>query len=65
MKGLLKCHYDQILDTHFLHFLAQVFLGKFQSIMNIRTRVLLDLFSKNLSLPLVFLVSSLGENFSQ
>ena len=63
---LLKCHYDQILDTHFLHFRTQQvfprYLAKFQSITNIRTRGFWTFISENLRPPLISLVPSLGEN---
>ena len=59
----LKCHYYQILDTHFLRFPTQKvfpsYLGKFQSITNIRTHVFLTFISDSLRPPLVFLVPSL------
>ena len=67
----LKCHYDQILDTHFFTFsirTQQVFpryLAKFQSITNIRTRGFWTFISKNLRPPLISLVPSLGENWTK
>ena len=60
----LKCHYDQILDTHFFTLtptqkVFPSYLGKFQSITNIRTHVFWTFISDSLRPPLIFLVPSL------
>ena len=60
----LKCYYDQILDTYFLHFCTQQvflrYLAKFQSTTNSITHVFWTFISENFRPPLIFLVPSLG-----
>ena len=60
----LKCYFDQILDTHFLHFhTRQVFLkylAKFQSITNSITGVFLDLYFREFMAAINFPCSKSG-----
>ena len=62
-----KCHYDQNSYIHFLHFHTQYVcpkdIAKFQYSTIFRTQVFWTFIYKNLLLPLIFLVPSLGWEF--
>ena len=63
----LRCHYDEILDIHFLHFrrTRQVFpryFAKFQSATNIRICSFWTFIFENLRSPSIFLVQVLVES---
>ena len=52
LSNPVKCHYDEILDFHILYFRTRYvvfprYLGKSQSITNIRLKVFLDLYSRS------------------